>query len=279
MSESNKKIKHFIMIRFFTFDDPKYPHDIYDTNFLSKQLVLAENNALKSLENQTNKNFDLIFLVNDKFFDNPTYEFIFSTLQNATTLPIKFIKIRELPRLFKDAYDNYDFVIQSRIDFDDFVFKDAVTDTQSKVDECKNILAYGYCSGYEYIKGDLRVYDHKFNGTGHHSILQSLILKSSFAKTLPFINMYSLNHTKIKLKLKELLEKNGIDFAENMFQQNTLTKAYIYFRHDSSHRILTHNGGKPVLRIPNSKKITGENITKAQLEEEFGFHLELNSIK
>lgn len=279
-----KTIKHFVFSRFFNFEDPKYPHDIYDVVFLTKQLLLAQN-MLKSLENQTNKNFDLVFIVNPKFFDNPKYEFIFQALQYATTLPLKFIKMNELPSLVKDAYEKYDFVIQSRMDFDDFIFKDAIADTQNKVNECDKILAYGYCKGctyiYEklYIQEILWVYDVNDGPTGHHSILQSLIWKSSFAKNLPFFGVYGGNHGKIKLRIKEFLEKNGLEFSENMFQQNVSDMAYIYFRHEDSHWILTHNDGKPNIKAPNRSCLTTKDITKKQLEEEFGFHLKLNSIE
>lgn len=280
MPESDKKIKHFILMRFFTFNDPKYPHDIYDINFLSKQLVLAENNALKSLENQTNKNFELVFLVNDKFFDNSKYEFIFSTLKNSTTLPLTFIKIREQPHLFKEAYDNYDFVIQSRMDFDDFLFKNGIEDTHSKVNECENILAYGYHMGYEYIYQELYPCMYvSMKGIGHNSILSSLIFKSSFAKKLPFISAYTCNHAKIKLELKDFLEKNGIEFSENMFQQNNSAKAFIYFRHEFSHLQLTRNAGDSTFKIPNKSPLTTKDITRAQLKSEFGFEYELKSIK
>ena len=276
---ADKSIKHFIFMRFFPRQDPKYPYDIFDVDFLSKQVQLAKNNALSSLENQTNKNFELVFLANAKYFDDPKYDFIFSTLKAATTLPLKFVKNNDMSRLVKAAFNEYDFVIQSRMDFDDFIFKDAITDTHSKVNGCDNILAYGYCNGYEYVHGDLYVYDLKWSGIGHHSILQSLILKSSFAKPLPHIGIYLFMHDQFKPKYKEVIEKNGLEFSENMFQQNLSTKAYIYFRHQFSHYILTHNEGKPIIKIPNRRKITDKDITKKQLKEEFGFHLPLNSIK
>ncbi|MBR4903244.1 MAG: hypothetical protein IKZ53_01075 [Selenomonadaceae bacterium] len=272
---SDKTIKHFIISRFFNFQRKGYPHNVLDVDFLSKQLPLAKN-MLKSLENQTNKNFELVFFVNDKFVDDTKYEFIFSTLRDSTTLPLKFVKWADILRLVKEAYDNYDFVIQSRIDFDDFIFKDAIADTQSKVDDCENILSYGYCDGYEYICGELYIYDIKWGGIGHHSILQSLIIKSSFGKNLPFVYPYNFDHTKAKLNLKEFLEKNSMKFSDNMFQQNLSSKAYIYFRHEFSQQLLVTNS---TLKLPNKKKLTTADITKKQLEEEFGFFYDLNSIK
>ena len=40
---SDKTIKHFIFSRFFPKQDPKYPYDVLDVNFLSTQVVLAKN--------------------------------------------------------------------------------------------------------------------------------------------------------------------------------------------------------------------------------------------
>lgn len=276
MSESNKKLKHFIIMRFFTFNDPKYPYDIYDVNFLSQQIILARN-ALGSLENQTNKNFELVFMVNDKFFDDPKYEFIFSSLQDSTSLPLTFIKKGQLRNLIKNASNEYDFIIQSRMDFDDFAFKDAITDIQNKVDECVNILVYGYCKGYIYLNGNL--YDTEpYNEIGHRSILQSVITKSDLLKKYHYIGVYTFDHAKIKLKMKNFFEEKGLEFSESMFQQNISTVAYIYFRHTYSHFMQINNYDKQVKKAMKRYSSIA-NITKKQLEEEFGFFRELNSIK
>ena len=291
MIELNK-IKHFIIIRFFTQQDPHYPYDIFDVDFLSGQLILA-NNALKSLENQTSKNFEIVFLAHEKFFADKKYEFIFSTLENATTLPIKFVKISQLGKsttiswlqrnsgmqdLINEAYDNYDFVIQSCMDFDDFIYKDAIADTQSKVAERENILVYGYCKGYMYFDGELYPIRWRFEGNGHIAIVQSLIVKSSFARKIPFIGIYSFPHSKFKIGMKEFLEKNGIEFSESMFKQSTHKNALIYFRHEFSHNNLVTNKGKIERTLPNKKKLSNE-VTKKQLAEEFAFFHELKSIK
>ena len=269
-------VKHFIVPRFFCWQNPKYPHDIFDTSFLATQLPLTQN-ILRSLENQTNKNFDLIFRMHEKHFSEPKYEFIFSTLKNSTTLPIKFATRKEIYSLLEKASDDYDYVITSRMDFDDFIYKDAVADTQSKIQNCNSILAYGYCKGYTYVSGEL--YDHKnsFGGVGHHSILQSLILKSSFAKTIPFVCVTNFAHDKFKIGMEDFLEKNGVAFSESMFQQNTSTNAYIYFRHEYSLLQLRKHGNTQI-KTPNRPLLTSANITKKQLEEEFGFYCDVKSI-
>ena len=280
---AEKMFKHFIIVRFFSFEDPKYPYDIYDPEFLSKQLVLAKNNALSSLNNQTKKDFELVFRVNEKFFSDPKYEFIFTELQNETTVPVKFIKNAEQTRLIKEATTEYDFVITSRMDFDDFIYKDAVSDIQNKISECEDILVYGYCSGYTYIWEELYPDYNLCDGIGHLAILQSVILKSSSAKKFHFISAYSFDHAKFKRKMKELLEKCGVEFSESMFQQNTSTIAYIYFRHEFSHYNLVN---KSKMRIPNyprklseRRPLTTADITKEELAAEFGFHYDLKSIK
>lgn len=277
----DKTIKHFIFMRFFNRQVPSYPHDVLDVDFLSKQLFLV-NNALRSLENQTNKNFELVFLVHEKFLTEKKYEFIFSTLKDSTVLPLKFVRVKDYPPLVIEAFNNYEFVIQSRLDFDDFIFKDAISDTQSKVNECDKILAYGYCKGYTYVWGELYPYFSLWNKVGHYSLLQSFILKSSFAKDLPFIgihnlpgifkNMYNkyISHTRIKTSLQDFLEQNGIEFTENMFQQNTTTDAYIYFRHEFSQDQFQE--WRNLVKPPKNKMpLTNKDITKKQLKEEFGF--------
>ena len=278
---ADKTLKHFVIMRFFTFYDPNYPHDIYDVNFLSEQVILARN-ALSSLENQTNKNFEVVFMTNDKFFSEPKYEVIFSSLRNSTSLPITFIKKSDLELLVKNALNEYDYVITSRMDFDDFTYKDAVAVAQSKINECDNILAHGYCRGYTYKNYELYNFSHMCNGVGFVAVLMSLILKSSFAKNLPFISIYSFRHGRYKTRMQRFLKKNKVEFSESMFQQDTSTKAYIYFRHEFSHWISSRNKNdkkSTPTEKPIRQGLTTVDITKKQLEEEFGFFHKLNSIK
>ena len=285
---ANATIKHFVFTRFFSWKSTTYPHDIFDVNFLSKQLLVA-NHVLKSLENQTNRNFELIFVLHPNFFDDPKYEFIFSTLRNSTALPIRFMRNAgkiylfkpelnsELTSLIINATNEYDFVITTRMDFDDFVFKDAVADTQAKVDECDSVLSYGYNNGYDYISTTHELYSILRVGDGHKSVFQSLILKSSFAKNLPCFTVENFNHDVTKAELKKFLDKNGVAFSENMFQQNNHIMAYIYVKHEFSWMTLVKQAGK--IKIPNKEPLTTEDITKKQLEDEFGFYLDLKSIK
>ncbi len=280
------KIKHFVIIRFFPKQFPDYPHDVFDVDFLSKQLILAKN-AMASLNNQTNKNFEVVFVANEKFFSDEKYEFIFSTLKASTKLPIEFVKAVDtsnmyaksgLKDLLKAAFDEYDYVIQTRMDFDDFVYKDAVADTQDKVSDCENVLAYGYCNGYKYVNGELYRYHSTFNEIGCKSAFMSLILKSSFAKTLPFLSVYSFRHDEFKTYLQKFLEKHGVKFSDKMFRQNTSTAAFLYYRHNLSlYNWIKTGSGK--ISTPKESPFTTADITKAALKDEFGFFLELKSIE
>lgn len=286
MSHQGKRLKHFVIIRFFPYKRPEFNQDIFDLDFVARQVSLAKNNCLKSLENQSNKNFEIVFLANENYFADKKFDFIFTDLTDATSLPMKFIKCNstnlatsELLALINDARDEYDFVIQSRIDFDDFIYKDAVTDTQNKIEDCDSILAYGYLRGYTYFNGELYPYYEPWRGVGHKSIFQSIILETSFAKKIPFMGIYSFNHTKVKLKLEEVFASKGLPFYENMFQQNSSTNAFIWFRHDET----WSNDGNAYVEIPKYvkrvKKLTADDISKKQLEEEFGFYYDVNSIQ
>lgn len=300
---ADKTIKHFILSRFFTFQRGNFPYNIFDVNFLQTQLPITRN-ILSSLENQTNKNFEIVFLLHPKYFNDSKYKFIFSTLQDSTALPLRFVKYRgdtafdydrenkcykfiadrqekqnpEWLDILKAARNDYDFVITTTMDFDDFIFKDAVADAQSKVDECENILAYGYISGYKYVYGELypNVYSYG-KGRAHHSCFQSLILKSSAVKDMPIFFVKDFWHSDIKIQLKIFLKEHGVKFSENMFQQDLSTKAYIYVRHEFAQQQLVVHKGEP-FKI-DEEKLTSKDITKKQLEEEFGFRLKLNSIE
>ncbi len=280
---ADKTLKHFIIVRFFERKVDGYVHDIFDVDFVSACVLLAKNNLLRSLENQTNKNFEIIFLVNDEYLLDEKYKFIFTELQNGITVPIKFMKSNTMRQLIRDAYNDYDFVIQSKMDYDDFVYKDAVADTQAKVDECNSILAYGYNKGYTYFNGELYPFYDLYEklGMGHTAVFQSLILRAEFAKKLSYIGIYSFSHNRVKSFLKDFLEKNGGTFSEDMYQYNASDNALIFFRHDAT----STNKGKPFTsppsRVKGKKKLTNEDgLTKKQLEDEFGFTgYELNSIK
>ena len=63
---SGKRIKHFIVTRFFPKQNRNYPHNVLDVEFLQKQLVLAKNNFFVSLANQTNTNFEIVVITNPK---------------------------------------------------------------------------------------------------------------------------------------------------------------------------------------------------------------------
>ena len=275
---SPDRIKHFIFIRFFEKVTPGYPYDVLSVDFLQNAVRLAQN-PLGSLENQTNKNFEIVFFVNEKFFKEEKYAFIIPTLKNLTTIPTMFTEGKKSRSLVKKALNEYDFVIQSRLDYDDFVYKDAVADTQSKVNECKDLLMYGYCKGYSYLNGEILPNYYVWNGTGHHSILQSLILKSSFARDLPFILGPWAGHYKIKISMAALLKKFGIEFREDMFQQNLSTNAFIYFQHELATFRSISKKLPTAVSMSVGHELTSKDITKKQLAEEFAFHLDLNSIE
>ena len=300
---ANPTIKHFVISKLFPMQRQGYPYSILDVDFLSKQLPLAKN-MLSSLENQTNKNFELVFLTNPKFFEDKKYEFIFSTLQNSTALPLRFVKFRRYTIFGKDksgswkfnrdlqekqnpewfdilkaARNGYDFVITTAMDFDDFVFKGAVKEAQDKVSQCESVLAYGYNNGYTYIQGDLYHWPYFWcKGRAHLGIFQSLILKSSAVKELPCFFVQDFWHDVIKPQLKVFLTAYGMEFSENMFQYDISRMAYIYLRHEFSQQQLVAHKGEP-FKIKN-RKFTTADITKKQLEEEFGFTgYELKSIE
>ena len=280
---SDKTLKHFVISRFFTYQNPQYPHDVSDVNFLKTQLPLVKN-MLRSLENQTNKDFETVFIFTNKVAADPEkYGAIFSALKESTSLPLKLLGTTACAEMVKNSFNEYDYVIQTRMDFDDFVYKNAVADTQSKVSECDTMLVYGYCKGYRYIYGELYPHYVLWNGNGHHSVFQSLILNSSFAKKMPLLFIERFHHDNFKLMLKKFLEDNKIEFqfSDDMLQQNTSDNAYIYYNHEYSQEFLFRKLSSLLDKVKGMKPLTAEDIkkTKKQIEDEYGLFYELKSIK
>ena len=79
--------------------------------------------------------------------------------------------------------------------------------------------------------------------------------------------------------MKKFLEKNGVEFSESMFKQNTTMSAYIRFTHELSHAHVIHNMTNVMDRTLKNPNLTSTDITKKQLEEDFGFTYELKSIE
>ena len=112
------KIKHFIITRFFSQNFEKTNEELFSEKFLSNGFKLVKKNFIKTLENQTNKNFEVIIMIhNDIDIDKikPLYDI-------ESSFKISIIRKKDIDKYISEFYDTFDFIITTRLDYDDFVY-------------------------------------------------------------------------------------------------------------------------------------------------------------
>lgn len=260
-------IKHFIITRFFTVDDV-YGEEMYTYEFLYSWFDLFKNNLISSLNNLNNKDFELVIMIHNNV-DISTVSF-FNELN--TDYKITIIHWGEIQTYLDSFYDKYDYIIETRMDFDDFVFSNVIDDIRNHIDKETTIKIYGYCSGYTYYLLNKKYYDfyHLVNNIGHWSICPSVIYNTNFVKNKKHFNIYSFNHGRSKVNLQTWCERNNIEWNENMFEQNTTDKAFIYYRPINSYSELLDKKNNTEYRLPGytNKEIERPN----NIKEIFGFN-------
>lgn len=262
------RVKHFIITRYFPIDDV-YGEEMHKREFLLSWFDMFKNNLIRTLDNLSTHDFELVVLIN-RAVDFNTVDFLLLKKDYEITL----IHWGDQAEYFKTFYNDYDYIVETRIDFDDFVFKDAIQDTYKQIDENTKIKMYGYCSGYTFWDKKKEFYDfyHEVKGIGHWSIFPSLIISTDFIKDKTNVDVYSFNHGRSKENLKSWCEKNGVKWDDKFFVQNLKRKAFIYYRPENSYSEMNDKkNGKAGYVLPayTRKRIPRPN----GLKEEFGFNL------
>lgn len=225
------KIKHIIIIRFL--NSEMKLENILEDNIIEYRLNLLQKYSLKSLENQTNHNFSVIILINKKLKEkyrkailNNKYPFEVKLLETKTPNDVDISKFK----------DDYNFIITSRLDDDDMIYKNAIKDIHNSIEENTVFKVFGFKNGVTKIINQKGFYEFKpsYGNNGMLAILKTLIVNCKICKRVP--NIYTLgDHT----KTKENINKNykslfNIDEMPNDYWHfDTHTNpAWIYTRHN-----------------------------------------------
>ena len=163
------KIKHIIITR-FAFDDTKLQ---YALNILKKHL-------LKSLSIQTTKNFELVIL------EKPNLRLedeLLINLKKHYPFKINAFTKEQLEKYIINQKDFFDFIITSRIDYDDHIYKTVVEETQKRIDINYSVVLYGLKNGVTIIDGEVEAMFMSHNiksykNDGFFSVFLSCILNT-----------------------------------------------------------------------------------------------------
>ena len=230
----NHLIKHYILIRFYCFDMMK-KEKLFEQSVLDQGVNVFNQYTLKSLENQSNKNFEIIMMIHNKI--NLNHKSIQKLYKIKSDIKINILRYKEINSFIEKNVKNIKYLITTRIDHDDLIYNGAVEEIQSKCNENIPLFYNGYDRLITMKNKDIyntyKFYP-KYNGNGSISIFQSLIINKS--KINKIYNIYDLgNHTNQKNSFIKLYVINNFKFKEEYFYLNHLEDCCIYVKHEFNH--------------------------------------------
>jgi len=233
-------IKHYILIRFYCIDMMER-EKLFNIDLLNNGVNVFKKYALKSLENQNNKNFEIILLIHDEI--DKDIKPINDLYEIKSNIKLHIIRFNELRKFMLDNINGYDYLITSRMDHDDLIYNGAVEEIQSK---CNNSIPF-YYNGYDklitMVNNDylntFKFYPN-YNGEGAINIFQSVILNLNYTKQIKY-NIFSLSHTKGKPQLISWYNDNNYEFKDEYFNINHLEDSCIYVKHEFNHSSYQHS--------------------------------------
>ena len=270
-------IKHILITRFFPFQVNGYTRDIKSPEFLRSQAKIFKNNLLSSIENQSNKDMTLVIIVNDESYRNPEIAKIINGLKEASPIETIILPLRDMDgtlnsfskdskfKAYLNGYLNdFDYLIESRTDFDDFFHSNASQRVKDIIrqNQPNGIILHGYCRGITYISNnDIYEFDYFKDGkkrSGHWAIFTSMIINCSDLKGKPFMSIFGVNHGDPRLRL----ENYGMDTNINTnIIQDDMVDAFVYFKHDAC----WSSGGTGNIKLPDYARV--RKFTEEECEE------------
>lgn len=236
-------IKHLIIARFMCNNFGHANEELFDQKWLKDSFEMLKKHLIKSLLVQTNKNFELVILIHDEIpIENVL--FLYDYAQNFTEFNITVLRKNEIENYTKSFYESYDFIITSRIDYDDHIHKNVVEETQKKIDPNYTLILYGLKNGVSLVDGDTECHfmSMNYNECGFFSAFETLMINTK--KYDRGITIYSLGDHSLACKyLIKNYENHGIkDKNEVKILCDDIDETrYIWIRHKNSQLVMQKN--------------------------------------
>lgn len=252
-------IKHYVIIRFYCVDMYNIGLEklFNDKNLLNAAKIFKKY-TLKSLENQTNQNFEIIILIHNEINYN---HISISYLNNIkSNIKIHIVRYNDLNNFIKNSLTNEKYLITTRIDHDDLIYNFAAEEIQNKCNDNLECYYNGYDKVITMINDDFKntyKFYPDYKGNGSISIFQSLIINRD--KINKIITIYDLgNHTLQKENFKEIFNNNNLNYNEKYFNINHLEDSCIYIKHNFNistlkNPLLEKNWHRNKLKVNQSK--------------------------
>lgn len=228
---SNMKIKHYVITRFLSSLTLGLGERVFDEDIIQDGLGYARSYFIPSMNNQTVKDFTVIFMINQRHdTENSRIKELYDM---KLDMPFKVLKdIEWFDYVLEDSKDA-DWVILTRMDYDDLVNRKAAEEVQDLVreNEASDIFSYGYNTGmilyekqlYSFIKPS-------YWKQGYFSVFESICVKRSVLN--PDINIYNFNHTQLKSEVNNYAKEHGLK-AVDTSDKDTFNN-FVWVRHKNT---------------------------------------------
>ena len=233
-------IKHFVITRFLSWTGMSgkdgFGEKLFSSETKEYAYNLIKNFFIPTLNNQTLQNFEIIFVTHNKFDVNEFYQ-VFNTFGIKAKYHI--LHNNEYESFIKNSVEGYDWLITTRLDYDDCVKNTAVEEVQKLLNNTSlPIFVYGYEFGYAYDINTGVLYKHnpkrKLKSRGFWSIFLSLCVNLQECSNI--YNVYELhNHCNIVDDLFNMItDVHADDINKYIIHYNNELMPYVWIRHTNS---------------------------------------------
>ena len=262
------KYTHLIITRFMCNNFiPEYVDDITTKEWENMSFDMAKRHIVATLENQTCNKFKLVFLVNNNLSD----ENIDRLYNLSDKLYIDVVKLKNFNEYIYCI--NTDYLITSRLDYDDHVWSECVQTIQEILCTEPDVKVWGINQGISLVDGEykphlMRNQEYELNKEGFFAPMLSLILKRTACKK--YFDVYKLGfHTEC---LKNFINIQSVYMKRDDYKLEDIYSTfdngdlyYIWIRHKHSATTIACN----VTHNTNIKI----DISKEELKERFGYEI------
>lgn len=262
----NKQFKHLIITRFMCDNFIPNLADTQSDDWKEMSFKMAKRHIIPTLENQTNKEFTLVFLVGNNINADDVQRIY--GLSNILNIAVCYLENF-------DAYiRNFDtdYLITSRLDYDDHVYKYCVEDIQCYFNSCDvEVKLYGLFEGVSIVDGKQDphlMYHYPWLGTdGFPAPMATLMLKKESVKK--YFDIYKLGYhvdiIKNFMAVQSVYCNRHFDIHEVLYNHKGFNIDYIWIRHN-------HSASKIAENVTHTTNII-VNIPEYELEYIYGYKI------
>lgn len=256
------KIKHLIITRFMSDQFNHTDEELFNNNFLAHSFDMLKRHLLRSLSIQTCKDFELVILIHNRIPDDKI-SFIYE-IQNEYDFKIIIVRKSELEGYVQSFKDRYDFIITSRMDYDDHIHKSVVEEVQSIPDTNYAVQLYGLNNGVTIIDGETEAHfmSMDYGKAGYFSVFETLVINAKMIN-IPFSIYHLGNHCTVCRTIRNEYARFGIPSVSSIKIERSKCKEtrYIWTRHKNSQIVQTRGEYHKTDKIVNGLNLADFGYT------------------